>query len=185
MEKTEKPKTSKKLPYYYEKEVISSILDKANNDKNIHKNRNYLILLTLWRTGMRASEVINLRKEDIKEKTIIIRQGKGNIDRTIPLDKELGILFGFYMETKKLKPKDKLFNLKVRQLRNIVYKYAPDDLDIHPHTFRHSFAMYCLKSGMNLRSLQKILGHSSLTTTEIYLKMTGKDVIDDFEKVVW
>ena len=56
---------------------------------------------------------------------------------------------------------------------------------MHPHTIRHSFAVHCLKSGMNIRSVQKILGHSSLNTTQVYLDVVGADVQEDFEKVVW
>ena len=153
---------------------------------------------------MRASEVVNLRKEDIKDKKIFVRQGKGNKDRVIPLESELGNLLGLYID--QLKSRDRLFKVSDRQLRNICYKYSDfhfgekdikdDDgnvigkkqikvYDFHPHTFRHSFAVYCLKQGMNLRSLQKILGHSQLSTTAVYLDVIAKDVQEDFDKVEW
>ena len=172
-------KQSKQLPKYIRKEEILDILDKAKKDNR----RNYLLLLILWRTGMRVSEIVSIQKRDIQDRTIIVRQGKGKKDRVIPLEHELGNILGFYLDS--LKPKDKLFNMSDRQVRNIVYKYAPSDLDVHPHTIRHSFAVHCLKNGMNLRSLQKILGHSSLTTTQEYLDIVGEDIIEDFDKVSW
>lgn len=171
-----KPKT---LPKYITEKEISLILDKAKKDSY----RNYILLLTLWRTGMRNSDIINLRKKDIIDDTIIVRDSKGHKDRVIPLERELSNLLGLY--TDRVNPKDRLFPISDRQVRNIVYKYAPKELDVHPHTFRHSFAVYCLKHGMNLRTLQKILGHSNLNTTQVYLDVVGEDVKDDFEKVVW
>jgi len=171
--------TVKQLPKYISKEEIMNILDKAKKDRY----RYYVLLLTLWRTGMRNSDIVNLKKQDIKDNTIIVRQGKGKKDRVIPLESELGNLLGLFID--RLKPRDKLFPISQRQVRNIVYKYSPDELDVHPHTFRHSFAVHCLKSGMNIRTLQRILGHTSLTTTQVYLDLVGKDIVDDFEKVNW
>jgi len=170
---------NKQLPKYISKEEIMNILDKAKKDRY----RNYVLLLTLWRTGMRVSDITNLKKQDIQDNTIIVRQGKGKKDRVIPLESELGNLLGLFVD--RLKPRDKLFPITDRQVRNIVYKYSPDELDVHPHTFRHSFAVHCLKSGMNIRTLQRILGHTSLTTTQVYLDLVGKDIVDDFEKVDW
>jgi len=170
-----RPKT---LPKYISKVEISSMLDHAKNEGKKFSYRNFIILMTLSRTGLRAKEIVKLRKRDLTEKTIIVRQGKGKQDRVIPLDGELGGLLGLY--TDRLTPKDKVFAMSDRQVRNIVYKYAPDGFDVHPHTLRHSFAVHCLKCGMNVRNLQRILGHGNLNTTAIYL-----DLVEDFEKVVW
>lgn len=175
-----KPKT---LPKFISIQEILDILINAKNEGKKYSYRNYIILMTLSRTGMRANEIIKLRKRDITDKTIIVRQGKGKKDRVIPLENELSGLIGLY--TDRLTPKDLVFKMTDRQIRNIVYKYSPEDLDVHPHTFRHSFAVHCLKSGMNIRSLQKILGHSSLNTTQVYLDLVGKDIVEDFGKVIW
>jgi len=177
---TSKPRT---FPKYISKEEISNMLSRAKTEGKKFSYRNYIILMTLSRTGMRVSDIVKFRKRDITEDTIIIRQGKGKKDRVIPLDSELGGLLGLY--TDRLTPKDKVFPISDRQIRNIVYKYAPDGLDVHPHTLRHSFAVHCLKSGMNIRNLQLILGHGNLNTTSVYLDLVGKDVVDDFEKVMW
>ena len=153
---------AKRLPKYISKEEIMNILARAKKDRY----RNYILLLTLWRTGMRNSEIVNLKKQDIQDDTLIVRHGKGKKDRVIPLESELGNLLGLFID--RLKPRNKLFPITDRQVRNIVYRYSPEGLHVYPHMFRHSFAVHCLKGGMNLRTLQRILGHTSLTTQKEY-----------------
>jgi integrase/recombinase XerD len=183
MEKQVFSSQPKKLPKAVSKEVIEQMLDKARHDTNKHSKRNYLLLLTLWRTGIRGAELLNIKKKDISNDTIVIRGGKGGKDRTIPLNKELGNILSIY--TDGMKVDQNIFLLSDRQLRNVVYKYSPAGYGIHPHTFRHSFAVHCLKQGMNIRTLQKILGHGGLNTTQIYLDLVGSDIKEDYEKVIW
>jgi integrase/recombinase XerD len=171
--------TPKELPKYVSKEEIERIIDKANHDTEKHGRRNHIILTTLWQTGMRAEEITNLHKKDIQMDTIIIRGGKGGKDRVIPVKSDLRNLLLLYSD--QLNSDDQLFPLSTRQIRNIVYRYS----NIHPHTFRHSFAVYCLQNGMNIRALQKILGHSGLNTTQVYLDLSGADVKDEYKKVIW
>ena len=171
--------TSRTLPKYIRQSEISTML----NDAKKKSYRDYILILVMSRTGIRVSEVVAIRKRDIDDGKLIVRQGKGKKDRLVPLEDELNTILGLFMD--QLSPRDKLFKLTDRQVRNIVYKYKPDGLDVSPHTLRHSFAVHCLKSGMNLRTLQKILGHGSLTTTQEYLDVVGADVVDDFKKVVW
>lgn len=178
MFKDHAPKT---FPKYLTEREVSLILHNAKSDSF----RNYLIILTLWRTGVRASELISIRKNDIDfaNGTILIRKGKGNKDRIIPVENELGNLLGLY--TDQISYRDIVYPLSRRQLNNIVKKYLPNEIKASVHTFRHSFAVHCLKKGMNVRTLQKILGHSSLQTTQIYLDIISKDIKDDFKKVDW
>ena len=86
MEKGYQSNNRKQLPKYLEKTEIESILAIAKK----HRYRDYIILLTLWRTGIRNSELVNLKKKDIMESTLIVRNGKGHKDRVVPLEKELG-----------------------------------------------------------------------------------------------
>jgi site-specific recombinase XerD len=173
---TRKPKL---LPKYLEKTKIDEMLEKARNDNK----RNYLILLTLWRTGIRNSELINLKKRDIKVDELTIRQGKGYKDRIVPLDTHLSDLLQYH--TAKIPLDDEAFPLTSAQIRNISHRYQPKDEVVKPHTFRHSFAVHCLKQGMNLRSLQKILGHNDLATTAVYLDLIAKDIKEDYQKIQW
>lgn len=170
---------SKKLPKYLDKQKVDEMLQRASNDNK----RNYLILLTLWRTGIRNSELINLKKRDIKTDELIVRQGKGHKDRIVPLDKHVSDLLQFH--SGKMALDDRLFPLTSAQIRNIVHKYQPDGEIVKPHNLRHSFAVYCLKQNVNLRSLQKILGHTDLTTTAVYLDLVAKDIKEDLLKVEW
>lgn len=169
--------TPKELPKYCSKEEIEQIIDKANHDTGKHARRNHTILTVLWQTGMRAEEITNLRKKDIQVDTIIIRGGKGGKDRVIPVKNDLRTLLLLYSD--QMNGEDRIFPLTTRQIRNIVYRYS----EMHPHTFRHSFAVHCLKSGMNIRTLQKILGHSGLNTTQVYLDLSGVDVNEEYKKV--
>lgn len=171
--------TPKELPKYCSKEEIEVIIAKADHDTGKHGRRNHIILTVLWQTGMRAEEITNLRKKDIQADTIIIRGGKGGKDRVIPVKNDLRNLLLLYSD--QLNGDEQIFPLSTRQIRNIVYRYS----EMHPHTFRHSFAVYCLKSGMNIRTLQKILGHSGLNTTQVYLDLSGVDINDEYKKVNW
>jgi len=170
---TPKPK---KIVKYYDQKQINEVLERAHNEQ-----RDYLILLTFARTGMRCNELTNLKKKDITD-VITIRQGKGNKDRIIPLNPVLKDLLTFYSASMNLD--DILFPLCNAQIRNICHKYQ-GELDIHPHTFRHSFAVYCLRNGMNVRVLQKILGHDNLNTTAIYLDIVAEDIKEGYSKIPW
>ena len=170
-----------KLIKYLSKTEVSMLLDIVKRDNK----RNYLIMLTLWKTGIRNTELISLKKKDIRDDEIIIRQGKGNKPRMIPLNSSLGDLLSFHCSN--MTDESLLFPLSDTTIRNICHKYEkhlPRGY-LKPHMFRHSFAVHCLKSGMNLRSLQKILGHTDLNTTAIYLELIGKDIKDDYDKVDW
>jgi len=167
---------SRKLPKYFREEEIQEVLDEA---KKVNY-RDYIILLTLWKTGVRCSELISIRKNDIKEGMLEVRGGKGNKDRVIPLDPNLESLLRLYSD--RMKYNETLFPISDRALRYIVEKYRHRP-DMSTHSFRHSYAVHALKKGVNLRSLQKALGHSSLQTTQIYLDIAGEDLKDDFKKV--
>ena len=167
------------LPKYLTKQKIELILDRARPNK-----RDYVLLLTLWRTGLRVSELTNLKKRDIdyEEHRIIVHQGKGNRDRWVPLAGYLGDLLSFHMSNMNLD--DIIFPISSTQVRNITHKYQGEE-NLHPHTFRHSYAVHCLKNGVNIRVLQKLLGHEDLSTTAVYLDLVGVDIMKEFSKMEW
>jgi site-specific recombinase XerD len=179
VQQKKKQKKPKKLFKYLEKTQIDEVLERARNNGG---TRNYLILLTLFRTGMRCDDLTSFTKRDIKSDRIVIRQGKGKKDRQIPLEPTLKDLLMFYCSSIGLD--EKLFPISNAQVRNICHKYQGEH-NIHPHTFRHSFAVHYLKSGGNIRCLQKILGHKDLNTTAVYLDLIANDIIDDFKKIEW
>ncbi len=169
-----------KLPKYHRETEIQQMLEKADQQNQ----RDYLILKILWTTGLRGSELTGLKKKDLEfnEKRIMVRNGKGGKDRVVPIPQEIKNLLKMW--TNNLNKDDPVFDISSRTLRNIVYKYAGKcGFTSKPHKWRHSFAVHCLKNGMDLRTLQKILGHSSLSTTQIYLDVVAEDVQKEYEKV--
>ena len=166
----------KKLFKYLDKTKVDEMLERARADNK----RNYLIIMTFWRTGMRNSDIRLITKRDVKLDQITIRQGKGHKDRIIPIDNTLADLLMYHSANMAMD--DLLFPYSDMTFRNITHKYQGDE-SVHPHKLRHSFAVFYLKSGGNLRSLQKILGHTSLETTDIYLDLIAEDIKDDYKKL--
>ena len=174
----------KKLPKYLRLREVTKLLN-APDRTNL---RDRLILRVLYRCGLRVSELCSLRIEDIdfEEGTLMVRGGKGGKDRMVPVDDQTLDMIEHYIgdDTHGI-----LFMsarggpLSTRQIERLVRDYgrkAGINQDVHPHMLRHTFAVQCLKAGMNLRTVQKMLGHSSLTTTQIYLDVTGEDIKEDY-----
>ena len=162
----EYPLSEKKLPQIIEKQFLLDQIEKIENKK--HK----AIIALAYSTGMRVSEVCNLKICDIDSKRMIItiRQSKGKKDRIVGLsEKILEILRSYFTQ---YKPKEYLFNgqfdikYSPTSCNQIVKKYLGKDY--HFHLLRHSNATALLEAGTDLRIIQKHLGHSSSKTTEIY-----------------
>ncbi len=176
----------RKLPKYLKEDEVRKLL----NAPDRQKTRDRLILRILYRCGLRVSELTSLKIEDIDfdEGMITVREGKGDKDRIVPIDNETLDLIQLYKgdaEEGVLILSQRNEPLSTRQVERIVKKYADEaeiNKNVYPHMLRHSFAVHSLKAGMNLRSVQKMLGHSSLTTTQIYLDLTGEDVKKDYEE---
>jgi site-specific recombinase XerD len=162
----EYPKSEKNLPQIIDKNHILQSIRKITNLK--HK----AIITLAFSTGMRVSEVCNLKIADIDSKRmlIMVRQGKGRKDRIVPLSQtNLETMREYF---KAYGPKEYLFNgqsepkYSPRSCNQIVKQYLGNDY--HFHQLRHSNATALLESGTDLRIIQKLLGHSSSKTTEIY-----------------
>lgn len=172
------PKIRKKLPKAISVKDTFKLLEKT--EKNI---RDQAIMELLYATGMRASEIISLKLEDINlEASFVKCRGKGDKERIVPVSDFSKKIMKIYLEKnrpKLLKNKScKAFFLDrngtalTRQsLWQIVKRYVKKaglKGDISPHTLRHSFATHLLSKGCDLRVVQELLGHASITTTEIY-----------------
>ncbi len=174
----------KKLPKYLKEREVSKLLNAPPREKV----RDRLILRVLYRCGLRVSELCNLKIEEIDfgDGTLMVRGGKGGRDRLIPVDHQTLDMIEYYIENATsgyLILSDRGGMLSTRQVQRLVSDYgrkAGIVQPIHPHMLRHSFAVHCLKAGMNLRTVQKMLGHSSLTTTQVYLDVTGDDIKEDY-----
>ncbi|KRM67888.1 tyrosine recombinase XerC [Apilactobacillus ozensis DSM 23829 = JCM 17196] len=189
-----------KLPKFFYKEEINELFKAAKNGKRSDLNyRNTLILEILYATGIRVSECSNLKLFDIdKENRIMIIVGKGNKQRNIPFSKYMRILIDLYEKNCRIPVMDKykkqhkylLINnhgdqLTVRGIEyimNQIIKRTSLTTNIHPHMLRHTFATQMLDNGADLRSVQELLGHSSLSTTQIYTHVTKEHLLKDYMK---
>lgn len=170
----------KKLPQIIEEEEIKSILKTCSNLK--HKT----IICILYGCGLRISEVINLKIENINYNTIDIICAKGRKDRIVPMPKLLKDLIEFYIA--EYEPQEFLFNgqfpekelrYNERSINEFLKKYAKlagITKNIHAHLFRHSYATHSLEQGTSLPFLQEILGHNNPKTTQIYLHTSRKSI---------
>lgn len=173
-----KNKRPDKLPKYLEKVKVKKMV--AHSDKK--KKRDKLILNMLYQTGLRVSELIELKKKDIKENRLLVRSGKGGKDRYIPLKPILKRSLSWFVD--ELLGKDLIFNMTRQNVYRIVKKHgAVIEENVYPHKLRHTFAIMCLKGGMHIRELQILLGHSDVSTTMIYLDVLDRDIEKSFEKV--
>jgi integrase/recombinase XerD len=179
----EAPKTSRKLPDTLSVEEIS-VLFNAIDVSKIGGTRNKAILETMYSCGLRVTELTELRLSNIYYDEEYIRVvGKGNKERLIPIGSEALKFIGIYVSTTRVhqmpKPSAKdivflnRFGAKLSRVAifNIIKELAVVagiEKNIHPHTFRHSFATHLVEGGADLRAVQEMLGHECISTTEIY-----------------
>lgn len=189
LELIESPKTGRKLPDTLAVEEIDALISAIDLSSN-EGERNRALLETMYGCGLRVSELVSLKISDLFfEEGFLKITGKGNKQRFVPV----GDLTQKYIEIYKNEVRvhlniqkgfeDALFlNRRGRQLtRAMIFTIIKDlavkinlNKKISPHTFRHSFATHLLENGADLRSIQLMLGHESITTTEIYVHLDRK-----------
>ena len=179
----EAPKIGRKLPDTLSVQEVELILDAVDLSKK-EGHRNKALLETLYGSGLRVSELINLQKSDIYEKEKLLRvTGKGNKQRLVPLGdyalQQINIYLDEFQKKQSIQKGYENFvflNRRGKPLtRNMIFlivkkttEMAGIQKTVSPHTFRHSFATHLLENGADLRTIQVLLGHESITTTEIY-----------------
>lgn len=193
----EAPKIGRKLPDTLSTEEIDQLIA-AIDLSQPQGERNRAMLETLYGCGLRVSELITLRLSDLFfEEGFIKVTGKGSKERFVPIGKITQKYINIYKD--KLRNhleikegfQDTLFlNRRGKQLTRamvftIVKQLAKEihlQKNISPHTFRHSFATHLLENGANLRAIQQMLGHESITTTEIYMHLDRSHLREEVEK---
>ena len=173
-----RPKKEKRIPNVLTKEEVKKLLDACKNRKS------RLMLSLLYAAGFRVSELVSLKHSDLSfdEKTGHIRQAKGKKDRIFNIPNFLMDALKEQAEMQKQSGQEFLFSgargrLTERNIQKIVKnaaKKAGIQKDVHPHTLRHSFATHLLESGTDIRYIQALLGHSSISTTEIYTHVSSE-----------
>ncbi len=192
------PKKRRSLPIALTVDEINHLLDQPNTNKKLGL-RDRALLETLYATGIRVSELINLKFNDLHEELKLIKVfGKGSKERLIPIS-EVALS---WIDSYKEKVRDPLI-LKVGQncdfiflnsrgtaltrqaVWQIIKKYcnmAGIQKNVTPHTLRHTFATHLLENGADLRVVQEILGHSDISTTQIYTNLSQKHILQVYAK---
>jgi integrase/recombinase XerD len=177
------PKTSRKLPDTLSIDEINALIDSLDLSKP-EGMRNKAMLETLYGCGLRVSELVNLKLSDLFLDVEFIKViGKGNKERLVPIGSQAIKFIQLYKEQVRVHipikkgEEDILFlNKRGKRLSRVMVFYVIKDCAqkigmqkvISPHTFRHSFATHLIEGGADLRAVQEMLGHASITTTEIY-----------------
>ena len=175
------PKTKKTTPVILTKEELKKLFS------CIHNPQHKLIIKLYYSSGLRLSEAIYLRVKDIdfNENVVWIRDGKGGKDRMSILSKELSKDLQNHCEKCGKNNNSFVFVNKYgnpfsqRSIQRIIEKAKIESdigKDIHIHTLRHSFATHLLEEGVDIRKIQELLGHSDLSTTQIYTKISNKEL---------
>ncbi len=194
------PKLSRKLPTVLSRDEIEQIFKKSENtDNKLLGLRDRCILEMLYSCGLRVSELCELKINNVQFDSNVIRFfGKGNKERIIPLtyyakewlerylDQSRRILLSrIYSDSKYVFLSNNGKKLTRAAIWQSIKKYVESahiTKDVSPHTFRHSFATHLIDGGANLIEIQKLLGHSDISTTEIYIHLSKEFIDKEYTK---
>lgn len=196
--KIDSPKKEKRLPLALSETEVDTLLAQPNVEKGLGL-RDRAILETLYATGMRVSELINLKISDLHQDIQLIKVlGKGSKERLVPIsDVALSWIDKYDNQVReKLIMKNGAFSdiiflnsrgkkLSRQAVWQLIKKYcqtANITKNVTPHTLRHTFATHLLENGADLRVVQELLGHSDITTTQIYTNLTQKHIMEVYKK---
>lgn len=187
------PKLEKHLPQFMTEEEVAKLIDSAfaKNESDERSLRDRAILEAFYSTGMRISELVGLSLDDIDFIGGIVKvMGKGKKERLIPIGDTATRAIRKYLEKRK-RQNDAVFlnksgrRITTRGVMDIVRKYikiAGIRQGVSAHTFRHSFATHLLNRGADLRTVQELLGHANLSTTQIYTHLTTERLKSVYDK---
>ena len=197
MSNIESPKLGRKLPDILNVEEISQMISSINIKEKFGQ-RNKTIIEILYGTGIRVSELIELKISNIFFKENLIRVlGKGDKERFVPIGLKAKKSIIYYINNNRKYQKieessndililskygKKITRHMIFTLIKNISKKSGITKKISPHTFRHSFASHLLKNGADLRTIQLILGHENITTTEIYTHLDSKHLLNVMKK---
>jgi len=192
----EKPKLEQRLPRTLSREESQLVLDASYHMSyayTFERYRNRAIVGVMLFAGLRRGEVINLKLNDvsIENHSIFINQGKGAKDRVVPISNTLGNILSEYLKDRRRLNKHSLYfftavqkdePLGFRCINNIMTRLRKKTrLKFSSHTLRHAFARLMLEGGCDIYTLSKIMGHSKITTTTIYLSCSTQQMSKSIE----
>ncbi len=189
------PKIDRKIPEILTISEMNKFLDRLPK-KNFIELRNKAIFELLYATGMRISELTNLKLTDIDFENRLLRvMGKGKKERIVPFNETARDALQRFNRESNLKFKitkeyvfintrgNKITDRSVERILQESFKQVMDsDKHVYPHLFRHSFATHLLQKGANLRVIQELLGHSNLSTTEKYTTLNFSDLLKVYKQ---
>ncbi len=190
------PKTRQRLPDVMSAEKTNNLLDAVERGDPVEKpskERDLAFLELLYGCGIRVSELvgIDLGDIDLREGWLRVR-GKGNKERQVPIAGRALAAIERYLQLRPFLPNEPALFLSFRgtrlgdrQVRRLVKLYAllvTGDSTVHPHSFRHAYATHLLSDGADLRSIQELLGHARLSTTQKYTRVSLKDLQAVYDK---
>ncbi len=184
------PRLDKPLPKFLTESQVKKILELPKGS-DCMALRDKAMLEFLYSTGSRVSEMVSLKRDQIDLISGVVKvTGKGRKERLLPLGEPAVLSLKKYLDKRGDSNKALFINkrgnsLSDRGVRMIISKYikkAALNLKVSPHTFRHSFATHLLNRGADLRSVQELLGHSSISTTQIYTHLTIDSLKNVYQK---
>ncbi len=194
------PKTDKNLPSVLNEDELSTLFEENMKREKVSKIRDQAIIELLFSSGVRVSELCSIKLAHLQLKRRFIRiLGKGRKERIVAFSISCQKILETYINgyRKELiartnaKPDDFLFLNEhglpltprgVEYILNVIEKETGLGLELHPHKFRHSFATTLLNKGADLRTIQELLGHTSLSTTQIYMHVSTNKKINDYQQ---
>jgi len=184
MLKIQSPKTSKRLPVFVEKTNMDTLLDNIEFDNDFSGKRNKLIIELFYATGMRLSELINVKESDINLNACQLKVlGKRNKERIIPFNNNIKESIKIFLKLKtqiSFKNEYLFVTDKGKKLyQKFVYRVVNNYLSMvttvdkkSPHILRHTFATHMLNNGADLNAIKELLGHANLSATQVYTHNT-------------
>lgn len=200
---TPTPKVPKKLPQFLKIEEVLHLLklplECASHPKTTLEQRNLMLIELMYSTGLRVSELVQLNKDDFNERKGWIRVlGKGRKERWVPIPHETHQKLTQFLSTQSPHQEALFLNaqgtrLTERSVARVLVKqlwkaaqlfpeWIDSGLQVSPHALRHSYATHLLSAGADLRSIQELLGHSRLSTTQRYTHLSLGEIQDDYLK---
>jgi site-specific recombinase XerD len=194
----EKPKIPKRLPRCLTKKQTQDIMSSVSTYPwrlGFQKVRNETLIAMFIYTGIRLQELLNLRHRDVslEANEIFISEGKGRKDRIIPIHPRLAIVLRGYEIERQKKSKLSMWyftgihsdkRLNAKNTREICHKVSDAcEVKFSPHVLRHTFARLSIDADLNLYKLKEIMGHSDISTTQIYLSVSKEGVKNGFNKL--
>ena len=193
------PKVEKRLPKFVYDDEVNEFLSSIDTSTDIGK-RDKLIFELLYGSGLRVSELTSMRLKDVDiDSRRILIHGKGSKDRIVPMTKDAKEDFKTYITLSRPTLLSRSKNIEndivflnfhggsltsrgVRDILNRVLEETSSTMKVSPHAFRHSFATHLLNNGMDVRMVQELLGHSNLSTTQIYTKISKESLQAQYNK---